>query len=70
LFTHFSSLNAHYVFSPSHPPWFDHPNNIWRQQIIELFMSLHPSHVQIFSLPPWSQTQPIIIIVIITLCWL
>jgi hypothetical protein len=27
---HLYSLHAYYMPSPSHSPWFDHPNNIWR----------------------------------------
>jgi hypothetical protein len=26
---HFPSLSACYMSHPSHPPWLDHPNNIW-----------------------------------------
>jgi hypothetical protein len=33
--------HAYYIPHPSHPPWFDHPNNIWqRVHTTELLMML------------------------------
>jgi hypothetical protein len=42
----YSSLHAYYMPCPSHPPWFDHPNYIWRgvqvMKLLIMYFSLAP----------------------------
>jgi len=61
LLSHLNSLcishifHACYIPRPSHPPWFDHPNNIWWSIHVTKLLIMHSSQV---SLPLRSKYSP------------
>lgn len=60
---HFSSLHAFYMPRPANPPWFYHPNCIWRRIHITQFLIMQLSLLgQNISTALFSQTQPIYVL--------